>query len=30
VLVEGQGIQGTTPLAGDARSKAPPMNADEH
>ncbi len=30
VLVEGQGIRGTTALAGDGKSKAPLMNADEH
>jgi len=30
VLVEGQGIRGATALAGNAKSKAPLMNADEH
>jgi hypothetical protein len=29
-LVEGQGIRGATALVGDAKSKAPQMNADEH
>jgi len=29
-LVEGQGIRGAVVLAGDAKSKAPQMNADEH
>jgi len=29
-LVEGQGIRGTTEFVGDAKSKAPQLNADEH